>query len=316
MSQERNIAILKLSDFLSNDSKARNKFIRELGESLREFGFFAIGEHGVDQGLIEKNYAHMKQFFDLQTSVKNKYEIPGYMGQRGFTSFGKEHAKDSDQPDLKEFWHVGREVAEGHDLHKIYHPNIWIDEVPEYKTSALNLMTQLDQLAIHLLRALAIYLGEEETYFDYLVIDGNSILRTIHYPEISEDAHPAAIRAAAHEDINLITILCESTAPGLELLRHDGTWMQIHGQSGYLVVDSGDMLARITNEVIPATTHRVVNPDQNRSKRYSMPYFVHPRPDAVLSCLESCYSADKPALYPDITADEFLNQRLAEIGLK
>ena len=316
MSQERNIAILKLSDFLTNDSRSRSKFVHEMGESLREFGFFAIGEHGVDQELIEQNYAHMKQFFDLDTSVKNKYEIPGYMGQRGFTSFGKEHAKDSDQPDLKEFWHVGREVTDEHDLHSIYRPNIWIDEVPGYRTSALNLMIQLDQLAIHLLRALAIYLGEEETYFDYLVIDGNSILRTIHYPEIPEDAHPAAIRAAAHEDINLITILCESTAPGLELLRHDGTWMQVHGQSGYLVVDSGDMLARITNEVIPATTHRVVNPDQNRSKRYSMPYFVHPRPDAVLTCLKSCQSVDKPALYPDITADDFLNQRLAEIGLK
>ena len=251
MSQERNIAILKLSDFLINGPDSRQRFVKDMGESLKEFGFFAIGEHGVEQKLIEQNYAHMRQFFDLDSETKNKYEIPGFMGQRGFTSFGKEHAKDSDQPDLKEFWHVGREVPEGHDLHEIYRPNIWIDEVPAYKNSALNLMDQLDQLAIHLLRALALYLGEEETYFDYLVVDGNSILRTIHYPEIPEDAHPAAIRAAAHEDINLITILCESTAPGLELLRHDGTWMQVHGQSGYLVVDSGDMLARITNEVIP-----------------------------------------------------------------
>ena len=316
MSPEKNIAILKLSDFLLNGSDSRDKFVKEMGESLREFGFFAIGEHGVDQQLIENNYSHMRQFFDLDCHTKNKYEIPGFMGQRGFTSFGKEHAKDSEQPDLKEFWHVGREVQEDHDLHEVYRPNIWIDEVPDYKKSALTLMDQLDQLAIHLLRALALYLGEEQNYFDYLVVDGNSILRTIHYPEIPEDAHPAAIRAAAHEDINLITILCESTAPGLELLRHDGTWMQVHGQSGYLVVDSGDMLARITNEVIPATTHRVVNPNHNRSKRYSMPYFVHPRPDAVLTCLKSCQSESNPALYPDITADDFLNQRLAEIGLK
>ena len=316
MSQNRNIAVLKLSDFLRNGNASRQKFVKEMGESLKEFGFFAIGDHGVEQNLIEQNYAHMRQFFDLDDETKNKYEISGFMGQRGFTSFGKEHAKDSDQPDLKEFWHVGREVPDSHDLHEVYRPNIWIDEVPDYKDSALRLMDQLDQLAIHLLRALALYLGEEETYFDYLVVDGNSILRTIHYPEIPEDAHPAAIRAAAHEDINLITILCESTAPGLELLRHDGTWMQVHGQSGYLVVDSGDMLARITNEVIPATTHRVVNPDHSRTKRYSMPYFVHTRPDAILTCLESCKSSDKPALYPDITADDFLNQRLAEIGLK
>lgn len=316
MGDGKNIAVLRLSDFLSKDTSRRQEFVQDLGDSLREFGFFAIGEHGVDQSLIEANYDCMRRFFDLDENVKKTYEIPGYMGQRGFTSFGKEHAKDSAQPDLKEFWHVGREVSETHDLYQVYRRNIWIDEIPEYKDLALELMNQLDQLATHLLCALAIYLGEEEKYFDHLVVDGNSILRTIHYPEIPENAHPAAIRAAAHEDINLITILCESTAPGLELLRRDGSWMKVHGQSGYLIVDSGDMLARITNEVIPATTHRVVNPDQNRSKRYSMPYFVHPRPDAVLTCLESCQSSDNRSLYADITADDFLNQRLAEIGLK
>ena len=169
MSQNRNIAVLKLSDFLRNGNASRQKFVKEMGESLKEFGFFAIGDHGVEQNLIEQNYAHMRQFFDLDDETKNKYEISGFMGQRGFTSFGKEHAKDSDQPDLKEFWHVGREVPDSHDLHEVYRPNIWIDEVPDYKDSALRLMDQLDQLAIHLLRALALYLGEEETYFDYLV---------------------------------------------------------------------------------------------------------------------------------------------------
>lgn len=316
MSDHRNIAVLNLSDFLSGDLFRREKFVKELGDSLREFGFFAIGEHGVNQHLINSNYDCMKRFFNLDNQVKKRYEIEGYMGQRGFTSFGKEHAKDSDQPDLKEFWHVGREVGETHELYSFYRKNIWIEEIPEYKEYALQLMFQLDDLATQLLRALAIYLGEPEDYFDHLVVDGNSILRTIHYPEIPEDAHPSAIRAAAHEDINLITILCESTAPGLELLRRDGTWMKVHGQAGYLIVDSGDMLARVTNEVIPATTHRVVNPDKNRSKRYSMPYFVHPRPDAILKCLKTCQSEQNPALYPDITANDFLNQRLAEIGLK
>ena len=162
MSQNRNIAVLKLSDFLRNGNASRQKFVKEMGESLKEFGFFAIGDHGVEQNLIEQNYAHMRQFFDLDDETKNKYEISGFMGQRGFTSFGKEHAKDSDQPDLKEFWHVGREVPDSHDLHEVYRPNIWIDEVPDYKDSALRLMDQLDQLAIHLLRALALYLERKK----------------------------------------------------------------------------------------------------------------------------------------------------------
>lgn len=176
-------------------------------------------------------------------------------------------------------------------------------------------MKQLDGLAINLLRALAIYLGEEAEIFDKLIIDGNSIVRTIHYPEIPADAEPDAVRAGAHEDINLITILCEATAPGLELLRRDNSWMPVHAQEGYLIVDSGDMLARITNEVIPATTHRVVNPDNSRTKRYSMPYFVHPRPDAMLTCLDTCHSEELTKKYDDITADDFLTQRLKEIGL-
>lgn len=310
-----NIAILKLTDFHSTDSKVREKFIKELGDSLREFGFFAIGEHGVDQDLIDRNYDLMKKFFDLPTETKDKYEMEGMAGQRGFTSFGKEHAKDSTHADLKEFYHVGRDVEQDHPFFSIYKGNVWPEEVPEYKEASLELMNQLDSLAVSLLRALAIYLGEKEDYFDYLVEDGNSVLRTIHYPEISEDMDPSSIRAGAHEDINLITILCESTAPGLELLRRDGSWMAVHGQDGYLVVDSGDMIARVTNEVIPATTHRVVNPDNSRSKRYSMPYFVHPRPDAVLKCLESCDTPENPRRYEDITAHDYLTQRLKEIGL-
>jgi isopenicillin N synthase-like dioxygenase len=309
------IAVLDLRDFLSGDRKRHDRFVAELGESLKEFGFFAIGYHGVDQSLIELNYALMEKFFALPLAVKKSYEVEGGGGQRGYTSFGKEHAKDSPFPDLKEFWHVGREVPAGHYLEKVYQKNIWIREIAEYKEASLQLMHQLDQLASHTLRALAIYLGEKENVFEDLIQYGNSILRTIHYPAIPEDAHPQSVRAGAHEDINLITILCESTAPGLELLRRDGSWLPIHAQKGYMVIDSGDMMARITNEVIPATTHRVVNPDNSRERRFSMPYFVHPKPDASLACFKSCVTANNPLRYPPILADEFLTQRLEEIGL-
>ncbi|PCJ18885.1 MAG: hypothetical protein COB02_09100 [Candidatus Cloacimonadota bacterium] len=315
MSNIEQIAILELNDFFSGDDSIRDKFIKSLGDSLKEYGFFAIGNHGVSQELIDKNYDLMKKFFALDDEIKNKYEISDYDGQRGFTSYGTEHAKGSEHGDLKEFWHVGREVSEDHELYKVYRKNIWIDEVPTYKEASLELMNQLDALAINLLRALAIYLGEKTDTFDKLVLDGNSIVRTIHYPEIPEDAEPDAIRAGAHEDINLITILCEATAPGLELLRRDGSWMSVHAQEGYLIVDSGDMLARVTNEVIPATTHRVVNPDNSRTKRYSMPYFVHPRPDSNLKCLDTCKSDKNPKKYDDISANDFLMQRLREIGL-
>lgn len=309
------IAVLDLQDFLSGDEKRRERFIRELGDSLREFGFFAIGNHGVEQSLIDQNYDLMDQFFQLPTETKLKYEIEGGGGQRGYTSFGKEHAKDSPFPDLKEFWHVGREVPKGHPLEKIYQPNVWPAEVAEYKAASLELMNQLDQLSSHVLKAVSLYLGAPEDFFESMIQYGNSILRTIHYPEIPEGAHPQSVRAGAHEDINLITILCESTAPGLELLRRDGTWLPIHAQKGYMVIDSGDMMARVTNEVLPATTHRVVNPDNSREKRFSMPYFVHPRPEAVLSCMPGCSSDENPQKYPPITADEFLTQRLIEIGL-
>lgn len=309
------IAVLDLRDYLEGDKETKGRFIRELGDSLREFGFFAIGHHGVDQALIDQNYSLMEQFFALPTETKLKYEVAGGGGQRGYTSFGKEHAKDSPFPDLKEFWHVGREVPAGHYLEKIYQPNVWISELPAYREASLSLMHQLDRLASCTLKALAVYLGENENVFEDMIQYGNSILRTIHYPEIPETAHPQSVRAGAHEDINLITILCESTAPGLELLRRDGSWLPIHAQKGYMVIDSGDMMARMTNEVIPATTHRVVNPDNSRERRFSMPYFVHPKPDASLACLKSCVTKENPLRYPPILADEFLTQRLAEIGL-
>ncbi len=309
------IATLDLGNYLSPDKNSRDKFVRELGDSLKEFGFFAIGNHGVDQALIDKNYALMQEFFELPVELKKRYEIEGGGGQRGYTSFGKEHAKDSKYPDLKEFWHVGREVPKGHALEKVYQPNVWIQEIPDYKEASLELMRQLDRLAWLTLQALSLYLGESENTFDSMLEYGNSILRTIHYPEIPEGSHPQSVRAGAHEDINLITILCESTAPGLELLRRDGTWLPIHAQKGFMVIDSGDMLARITNQVIPATTHRVVNPGNSRERRFSMPYFVHPRPDASLACLKSCVSEGNPQKYPPILADDFLTERLIEIGL-
>lgn len=317
MDKKQTIPVVDLRDFISGGPATRQKFIQTLGCGLEDLGFFALENHSVDHGLIDRAYSLTRRFFELDSPTKKKYEIKGLNGQRGFTSFGTEHAKYSSAPDLKEFWHVGRDRFQNQNLEREYPKNVWPSEVPEYKEVMWQLYEQLDLCALHLLKACALYLGEPENLFSDMAVDGNTILRVIHYPPIPKECHPKSVRAAAHEDINLITLLCESTDEGLELLQKDGKWRPIHALNGQIVVDSGDMLQNLTNGVLKSTTHRVVNPGNDHSRRFSMPFFVHPRSEVVLNPLPRMIqkmSGEKK--FSDITAGAYLRQRLEEIGLK
>lgn len=308
------VPLLNLQDL--DRGPTRETFIRAFGDGLRDYGFVKIEGHGIDPGLIREVYALFARFFALDAGTKLGYEVPGG-NQRGYTRMGKEHAKDTPVGDLKEFWHVGREVPG-------YPPNIWPLEVPELQRAALALFSALEDCARTMLRALDAYFELPEGHLAGLIEGGNSILRAIHYPPVPPDADPRAVRASAHEDINFITLLCEASASGLEILTREGRWLPIDALGGQIVVDSGDMLSRITNGVIPATTHRVVNPsvpggspeaDASNVRRYSLPFFVHPHPDALLECLPGCRGPELSPPPASIRADDFLRQRLREIGL-
>jgi isopenicillin N synthase-like dioxygenase len=309
------IPVININDYRSGSAAERKAFVETFGKGLETFGFVSVEGHGIDRQLIKDNYRLLTELFGLPTDVKRKY-ITGKGGERGYTAFGTEHAKDSKVPDLKEFWHIGQELAAGHRLAGRYTPNIWVDELPEFRIKTMNLYRSLEDVAGTMLKALAEYFALPIDTFSQMIDGGNSILRLIHYPPLGPDAPEGAVRAAAHEDINLITILCEATESGLEILTHDGEWVAVEALEGQLVVDSGDMLSRITNLKIPSTTHRVVNPPNGNAKeRYSMPFFVHPYADCNLEVLECCTSAENPAKFPPILADDFLTERLIEIGL-
>jgi isopenicillin N synthase-like dioxygenase len=310
------IPVLDLNDFLRGSQGQKDDFVQTMGDALREIGFFALQNHGVDYRLIEKSYQIAEHFFDLPESSKRKYEELSIKGQRGYTSFGREHAKGSDAPDLKEFWHVGRELTPKHRLNEEYPANIWPTEIPEFKEIKLELFRQLDVCSMRLLEACSSYIGQSPDFLPGLAAEGNTILRVIHYPEVSADRNPQSIRAGAHEDINFITLLCEATAGGLELLKRDGTWLPIHALKGQIIVDTGDMLQNLTNGLLKSTTHRVVNPGNSRERRFSMPFFVHPRSEVDLTPLKDCVArTGGEAKYPKISAGEYLSERLREIGL-
>lgn len=313
----RRIPLLDLSHYTRGTGQERDAFIKAWGDGLKEFGFVSLVNHGVDADLIARTYADTARLFALPVDVKQRYEVPGGGGQRGYTGFGREHAKNRSVGDLKEFWHVGRDLEPGHARRSSYGENQWPAELPSFKANTLGLFAALDAAAAVMLRALADYFRMPTETFADMARDGNSVLRIIHYPPLKERFIPGAVRAAEHEDINLITLLCEATSSGLEILTRDGEWLSVDALKGQIVVDSGDMLSRITNEVVPATTHRVVNPKSADDDvvRYSMPFFVHPYPDCLLRVFDECVTADNPKRYPDVTADEFLRQRLREIGL-
>lgn len=314
MSTLRKVPTLSLGDYTYGTPEQKKVFVEKLYSGIVDYGFIILKDHGVSFELQKKAYEILNQFFSLPTDVKNKYVLKDGGGQRGYTPFGQEHAKDSPVMDLKEFWHVGREVPTNHKFAK-YHPaNIWPTEVPEFKLVFSTLYSELDRAGKIMLQALTGPLQVSEDFFDNMVADGSSILRLLHYPPIPSGVDPRCVRAAAHEDINLITLLPAATASGLQLKDRDGTWLDVDGDPGTLIVDAGDMIARLTNDVIPSTTHRVINTEEGKTKsRFSMPFFMHPHPEASLACLQSCVGAGKK--YPDISADAFLTQRLREIGL-
>ncbi len=311
---------LDLADFTGGDPIKREKFVADLGAAYKDIGFVAIRNHYLTDDLSARLYDVIKRFFALPDSAKQRYEIEGLAGQRGYIGKGKEHAKGRNTGDLKEFYHVGQEVLGGDPIKKEYPDNIWPTELPEFESIALDVYQRLEQTGVQMLRAIALYLQLPENYFDQRVKHGNSILRPIHYfPIENPDAVPAdAVRAAEHGDINLITLLMGASADGLQVLRRDGKWIPITALPEQLVVNVGDMLERLTNKKLKSTIHRVVNPprSQMNKPRYSIPFFMHPRSEMSLAALPGCVDEANPKMWDDITAGDFLNQRLCEIGLK
>lgn len=302
------IPVLDLRDFLQGTESQRQHFIATLGHALETIGFFALINHTVDSELIQAAYGAASAVFSLPTATKQQYEDLALNGQRGFTAFGREHAKESAHADLKEFWHIGPRDIDPQ--------NIWPGEVPEFQATMESLFNQLDACGRSLLQACALHLDLPENFLADRVVGGPTLLRVLHYPPVPSDMPPTQVRAAAHEDINLITLLCEATAPGLELLQRDGTWLPVTAIPGQIIVDTGDMLQNLTNGLFKSTTHRVTNPTNDRDRRFSMPFFVHPRSEVDLSPLPNCVERTGGEVgYPSLTARTYLMQRLAEIGL-
>lgn len=308
----RAVPRLSLLSYINGSSDDQATFVKELMLGLKEYGFIILKDHTIDQIKVDKAYEYLSEFYALPVETKEKY-CGNNGGQRGYTPFKVEHAKDNANPDLKEFWHVGRELSAASQYKNVYPENVWPGEIPEFENTFKELYSSMDVTANILLEAIGRGLDVPKNFFEEMITDGNSILRAIHYPPTKGEDTRNSIRAAAHEDINLITMLVGATESGLELLDKDGTWLPVVSSPGEIVVDTGDMMSRLTNEVLPATTHRVVNPTNDGSRRFSMPYFVHPHSNASLSCLSSCVGEGKK--YEDISAGDFLTQRLKEIGL-
>lgn len=295
----------------------RDAFVAELGAAYREWGFAGIRNHGIPQELIDGAYDAFQHFFALPEEVKKQYHVKGGGGARGYTPFGIETAKGNAHFDLKEFWHVGRELPADSHYREVMADNLWPSETPQFKERALALYNALDDLGSRVLSALALHIDLPENYFADKTNAGNSILRPIHYPPITAPDVPN-VRAGAHEDINLITLLVGASAEGLEVLSRKGEWVPFTADADTIVVNIGDMLQRLTNHVYPSTTHRVVNPpgDKARQPRYSTPFFLHPNPDFLIDALPSCITPDNPSRYPEpITAQGYLEERLREIKL-
>ena len=309
----RKVPELSLLNYINGNSADQVQFVDAILSGLKDYGFIILTDHTVKQEKVDKAYQYVHQFFNLPLEIKMKYYDKKLGGQRGYTPYKTEHAKDNSFPDLKEFWHVGRDLEDSSPYKGVYPENVWPEEIVEFREAFEELYGEMDKTSDILLEAIGKGLDLPAQYFSDMINQGNSILRTIHYPPTRGEDTAQSIRAAAHEDINLITLLVGATSSGLQLLERNGAWLDVNSKPGQIVVDSGDMLSRITNEVIPATTHRVINPKDQGSARYSMPFFVHPHSQATLSCISSCRG--EGAKYPDITAGEFLTQRLREIGL-
>jgi isopenicillin N synthase-like dioxygenase len=315
-----NIPRLDLNDYLQGSPEQKKRFSDDIGSAFNETGFVTITNHGLDKDLINKLYLEVQNFFTLPEASKLKYEKVELAGQRGYTSKGREKAKDSATPDLKEFWQTGQYVEDGDGIKDEYPDNVVISEYPGFNEVTKETYQKLENAGKHILNAISVYLGLPENYFEDKVHNGNSILRGIHYfPIENPDALPAdAVRAGAHEDINLITLLIGASADGLEVLTREGEWFAIKAQGEDIVVNVGDMLQRLTNNKLRSTTHRVVNPPREMMKnsRYSVPFFLHPKSNMDLTCLDLCVDETHPKGYTDITAGDYLDERLRQIGLK
>jgi isopenicillin N synthase-like dioxygenase len=310
------IPVVDLAQF-SGTPQQKSAFVNALGKAYEEVGFVAVANHGISSEITEELYANTKAFFSLPLDVKRKYEIPGLAGQRGYTSFGKEHAKGSEAADLKEFFQFGQTVTDGDAIRSEYPDNVSVAEVTAFNPTFFTAYRSFETSGRLLLRAIALYLGLDEQYFDPFIHNGNSILRAIHYPPITSEPK-SAIRAEQHEDINLITLLIGASADGLEILSKKNEWVPVTSLPDQIVVNVGDMLQRLTNNKLKSTTHRVVNPARDKwgSPRYSIPFFLHPRSTMSLASLSSCIDGSHPKAYADATAGEYLDERLREIGLK
>ena len=315
-----NIPRLNLNTYINGNAEEKKRFSEDIGTAFNETGFVTITKHGLSKELIDKLYEQVTNLFKLPEATKLKYEKAELAGQRGYTSKNKETAKGFKIPDLKEFWQIGQTVTDNDPVKNEYPDNVVVDELPEFNTTTREIYQKLESAGKYLLRAIAVYLNLPENYFDDKVHNGNSILRTLHYfPIENPDALPPdAVRAGAHEDINLITLLIGASADGLELLTRENEWFPVKAYGEDVVVNVGDMLQRLTNNKLKSTTHRVVNPprEQMKNSRYSVPFFLHPKAKMDLTCLESCIDAQHPKKYNDITAGEYLDERLREIGLK
>lgn len=311
------IPVVDLAEFLSGDPDRKSAFVEKLGKAYEEVGFVAVKNHGVPDALIAHLYEYVQQFFSLPLDRKIEFEVPGLAGQRGYTSFGREHAKGSEAPDLKEFFQYGQ-IVEDQDVIKSEYPdNVSVQEIKGFNDTLYNAYRNFEKSGRALLQAIALYLKLDENFFDEYIHNGNSILRCIHYPPITNEPK-SAIRAEQHEDINLITLLVGASADGLQILTKQDEWVGVTSLPEQIVVNVGDMLQRLTNNKLRSTTHRVVNPSRDlwHTSRFSMPFFLHPRSEMSLSCLESCIDEAHPKAYDDITAGDYLDERLREIGLK
>jgi isopenicillin N synthase-like dioxygenase len=310
------IPSVDLSEFLSGDLKRKDAFVQELGKAYESVGFVAVKNHGVPDELISSLYRYVQEFFSLPLEQKRQYEIPELAGQRGYTSFGKEHAKGSDAPDLKEFFQYGQTPRDNYNEEE-YPPNVAVNNIPGFNQTFADAYRAFERSGTALLQAIALYLDLDEHYFDQYVYNGNSILRAIHYPPITQEPK-SAIRAEQHEDINLITLLVGASADGLQILTRANEWVGVTSLPEQIVVNVGDMLQRFTNNKLKSTTHRVVNPPRElwHTSRFSIPFFLHPQSGMSLRCLDGCIDEEHPRMYEDATAGEYLDERLREIGLK
>jgi isopenicillin N synthase-like dioxygenase len=311
------IPIVDLSDFTGGNAEKKRAFVQLLGKAYEDVGFVAVKNHGIPDELISDLYKYVQQFFSLPSDKKRNFEIPELAGQRGYTSFGIEHAKGSDAPDLKEFFQYGQTVPDDHPLKPEYPDNVSVKEVEGFNETLFAAYRAFEKSGKSLLQAIALYLGLNENYFDDFVEEGNSIVRAIHYPPITVEPK-SAIRAEQHEDINLITLLVGASAGGLEILTKQNEWVGVTSLPEQIVVNVGDMLQRLTNNKLRSTTHRVVNPPRElwHTSRFSIPFFLHPKSSMDLSALKSCVDENHAKVYDDITAGEYLDERLREIGLK